>query len=96
MIANEMDMDAQHLCQTSMFLWWKGEKMQEFCHFNRKCLSSDVAKAITSDNDGKQIRRFNQYREIIEQFQQNTEGHRENWKEVFTCRMDNRHGYNKF
>ena len=52
--------------------------MQEFCHFNRKCLSSDVAKAITSDNDGKQIRRFNQYREIIEQFQQNTEGHREN------------------
>ena len=52
--------------------------MQEFCHFNRKCLSSDVAKAIKSGNDGMQIRRFNQYREIIEQFQQNIEGRHEN------------------
>ena len=36
----------------------------------RKRLLSNIAKAITSDNNGMQIRRFKQYREILEQFQQ--------------------------
>ena len=65
-------------CQRVLFIRWKGEKMQEFCDFNRKRLSSNVAKAITSGNDEMQIRRFSQYREILEQFQQSVQGHHEN------------------
>ena len=45
----------------------KGEKIQEFCHFSRnKRLSSNVTRAINSGYDGILIRRFNQYREILE------------------------------
>ena len=70
--------------------------MQEFCHFNSKCLASNVAKVITSGNDEMQIRRFSQYREILEQFQQNIQGRHENWQDIFLCKMDNGHGYNTF
>ena len=48
----------------------KGEKMQKFCHFSLKHLSSNVAVAIISGCNGMQIRRFRQYREILEQLQQ--------------------------
>ena len=70
--------------------------MQEYCHFNRKRLSSNVAKAITPGNEGMHIRRFSQYREILEQFQQSIQERHENWQEVFSYRMDNGHGYSKF
>ena len=52
--------------------------MQEFRRFNRKTLSSNVAKAITSGNDEMQIRRFSQDREILVQFQQSIQGRHEN------------------
>ena len=48
----------------------KGEKMQKFCHFSQKDLSSNVAKAITSGYNGMRIRRFSQYRRILKQLQQ--------------------------
>ena len=70
--------------------------MQEFRRFNRKTLSSNVAKAITSGNDEMQIRRFSQDREILVQFQQSIQGRHENWQEVFPCRMDKGHDYSKF
>ena len=53
MIENKIDMDAQHLFVKQVsFFRWKGQKMEEFCHFNCKSLSSNVAKAITTGNDG--------------------------------------------
>ena len=42
--------------------------MQEFCHFNRERLSSNVAKVISSGNNGMQIRRLSQCRGILEHF----------------------------
>ena len=70
--------------------------MPEFRYFNLKRLLSNVAKAITSGNNGMQIRRFSQYTEILEQFQQNIQGRHENWQDVFPFRMDNGHSYSKF
>ena len=94
MITNEMDIDTQQLLSNKNCFF--DGKMQEFCHFNCKRLSSNVAKAITSGNEGMQITRFSQYREILDQFQQNIQGPHENWQEVFPCKMDNGYDYSKF
>ena len=71
-------------------------KVARILSLYRKRLLSYVAKAITSCNDETLIRRFSQYREILEQFQQSIQGRQENWQEVSSYRMDNGHDCNKF